>query len=140
MIATYEPRNPGTVLNVRESPEAYAPVVRTMPAGSERCLSVERGWCRLDGGWADARFLTVTDGGAPEPVRAETADAPSAKPEAKPEPESAPEPSPADDDGRADLMAMTISELRKLAEGSGIEVPKGARKAEIVDIILADDD
>ena len=125
MIATYEPRNPGTVLNVREAPEAYAPVVRTMPAGSERCLSVERGWCRLDGGWADARFLTVADGDAPE---------------AKPEPESAPGPSLSDDEGRAGLMAMTISELRRLAEGSGIEVPKGARKAEIVDIILADDD
>lgn len=139
MIATYEPRNPGTVLNVRESPEAYAPVVRTMPAGSEACLSVERGWCRLDGGWADARFLTVTDAGAgPAPVG--RGDAPHPKPEAKPEPESAPEPSPADDDGRAGLMAMTISELRKLAEGSGIEVPKGARKAEIVDVILADDD
>jgi hypothetical protein len=90
MIATYEPRNPGTVLNVREAPEAYAPVVRTMPAGSERCLSVERGWCRLDGGWADARFLTVADGDAPEPARDEADDAPDAKPEAKPEPESAP--------------------------------------------------
>ena len=140
MIATYEPRNPGTVLNVREAPEAYAPVVRTMPAGSERCLSVERGWCRLDGGWADARFLTVADGDAPEPARDEAAETPDAKPEAKPESESAPGPSPADDDGRAGLMAMTISELRRLAEGSGIEVPKGARKAEIVDIILADDD
>ena len=81
----------------------------------------------------------MTDGDAgPAPVVRK--DAPHPKPEAKPEPESAPEPSPADDEGRADLMAMTISELRKLAEGSGIEVPKGARKAEIVDVILADDD
>ena len=59
-----------------------------------------------------------------------------ANPDDKPEGAQA----PPVDEGRAPLEAMTISELRKLADGSGVRVPKGARKAEIIDLLLSDDE
>lgn len=145
MIATYKPTKEGRTLNVREEPNGSAAVVRKMPEGGERCDLVEKGWCRLEGGWADARFLTVTDG-EPKPA---TADRPGAsgahaeaavpagsKPDEKPD---APAPIAADASGdRSALEDMTIPELRKLAEGSGIHLAKGLKKAAIIDAILSD--
>ena len=147
MIATYRPGVPGRMLNVRTEPSALAPVARRMPKGSEECRGVERGWCLLEGGYADARFLTVTDGHARGGTAGSVADgardeqkAPTtgemANPDDKPEGAQA----PPVDEGRAPLEAMTISELRKLADGSGVRVPKGARKAEILDLLLSDDE
>ena len=62
MLATYSPSRPGKRLNVRREPSPAAPVVRAMEAGTEEATEVARGWVRLADGWADARFLTVTEG------------------------------------------------------------------------------
>lgn len=36
-----------------------------------------------------------------------------------------------------DLEEMTVKELKALAEKDGVEVPKGARKAEIIDALMS---
>lgn len=110
MEAVYKPTKKGRKLNVRAEPNATAEVVRQIDGGAQECFEVDRGWARLADGYADARFLVVRE--------AEQAD---------------------ELEGRAALMKMTNAELRKLAEGSGISVPKGANKEEIVNAILADE-
>ena len=125
MKATYSPDKEGTKLNVRENPVPGSKVVRQIAAGEYDVQAVERGWAKFADGYADARYLTVTDG-----VTAESA--PAAEPD---EAEKAPE--AADDDERAALKKMTNPQLYKLAEQSGIHVAKGSTKAELIDAILA---
>lgn len=127
MIAAYEPKDESKRLNVREEPAYSAPVVRLMEPGSEPCAEVVGGWCRLADGWADATFLTVRDGGP----NAEGTASGEEKPADEPEPAEAPE------DGGEALRGMTVKELRALAAESGIDVPKGATKEEIVHAVLA---
>ncbi|RNL20815.1 hypothetical protein DMP07_04355 [Slackia faecicanis] len=127
MIAAYEPKDEGKRLNVRTEPAYSAPVARLMEPGSEQCFEVVGGWCRLADGWADATFLTVRDG---EPNAEGTASG-----EEKPADEQ--EPAEAPEDGGDALRRMTVKELRALAEESGIDVPKGATKEEIVHAVLA---
>lgn len=130
MEAVYKPTKKGRKLNVRAEPNATAEVVRQIDGGAQECFEVDRGWARLADGYADARFLVVRE--------AEQADEPEPMPEEQPDAEEAAE--QADEpEGRAALMKMTNAELRKLAEGSGISVPKGANKEEIVNAILADE-
>ena len=95
-------------------------------AGSYDAEAVEHGWAKFEDGYADARFLVVTDG-----ARA-VAD------ESKPveEPKEAEKPA-SDDDERAALKKMTNPQLYDLAEQSGIHVAKGSTKAELIDSILA---
>lgn len=121
MIAAYEPKDEGKRLNVREEPAYSAPVVRLMEPGSEPCAEVVGGWCRLADGWADATFLTVRDGGPNAEGTASGEEKPAEAPE----------------DGGEALRRMTVKELRALAAESGIDVPKGATKEEIVHAVLA---
>lgn len=126
MKATYSPDKEGMKLNVRKEPVPGSKVVRQISAGDYDAEAVEHGWVRFPDGYADARFLVVTDG-----TRA-VAD------EGKPveEPEEAEKPD-ADDDERAALKKMTNPQLYDLAEQSGIHVAKGSTKAELIDAILA---
>lgn len=130
MIATYEPTQVGKRLNVREKPRSDAKVVRTMEAGSERAVAVECGWVKLADGYADARFMTVTE----DAHEAEPAAEPEKEPEAEPEPQAS-EPD-GEDEARARLKKMTNPQLYKLAQDSGIKVAKGSTKAELVEAIL----
>ena len=120
MKATYEPTKEGKRLNVRKGPYAAADVVARVEAGTYDAEAVEHGWVKMEGGYADASFLNVTDDD-----------------ERKPEPAKEPDAAEADDDERAALKKMTNQQLYKLAEQSGINVPKGSTKAEIIDAILA---
>ncbi len=126
MKATYSPDKEGMKLNVREKPVPGSKVVRQISAGSYDAEAVEHGWAKFEDGYADARFLVVTDG-----ARA-VAD------ESKPveEPKEAEKPA-SDDDERAALKKMTNPQLYDLAEQSGIHVAKGSTKAELIDSILA---
>lgn len=126
MKATYSPDKEGMKLNVRKEPVPGAKVVRQISAGDYEAEAVEHGWVRFPDGYADARFLVVTDG-----TRA-VAD------EGKPveEPKEAEKPA-ADDDERAALKKMTNPQLYDLAEQSGIHVAKGSTKAELIEAILA---
>ena len=60
MFATYNATNPGkNTLNIRATPGGA--VIDTMADGQTAPVEViERGWCKLDNGYADARFLTIT--------------------------------------------------------------------------------
>lgn len=128
MIATYEPKRPGTHLNVREAPNPIAKVVGAIEAGSVPCEAVERGWCKVDGGYADARFLTVSCGEAGDTAeRAEQAPTSDGGAAAAHD---------GDEEGRSNLMRLTNRKLRDLASQSGIKVPKDAKKAELVEAIL----
>lgn len=131
MIAAYEPKDEGKRLNVRTEPAYSAPVARLMEPGSEQCFEVAGGWCRLADGWADATFLTIRGG---EPNAEGTASG-EEKPADEPEPAEVPEDEP--EDGGEALRRMTVKELRALAAESGIDVPKGATKEEIVHAVLA---
>lgn len=126
MKATYSPDKEGMKLNVRKEPVPGAKVVRQISAGDYEAEAVEHGWVKFADGYADARFLTVTEG-----ARA-VAD------EGKPveEPKEAEKPA-ADDDERAALKKMTNPQLYDLAEQSGIHVAKGSTKAELIEAILA---
>ena len=47
------------------------------------------------------------------------------------------EPEPDDDDT---LKAMKLNELRELAKGSGIALPKNATKAQIIELLMGSDE
>lgn len=128
MKATYSPDKEGMKLNVREKPVPGAKVVRQISAGSYDAEAVEHGWVRFADGYADARFLVVTDG-----AHAVAADEGKTVEEPKVDEKTA----EADDDERAALKKMTNPQLYDLAEQSGIHVAKGSTKAELIDAILA---
>ena len=59
MFATYNATAPGKTLNIREAPGGA--VIDKLADGKTVPVDViERGWCKLDDGYADARFLTIT--------------------------------------------------------------------------------
>lgn len=133
MKATYSPSKQGKKLNVREQPRSDAAVVRTMEAGTVETHEVANGWVKLEDGYADARFMTVTDGDG-EPEKADAPE-PEAVEDKETEPEEA-EGTEGDEDARKRLKKMTNPQLYKLAEDSGIKVAKGSTKAELIDAIL----
>lgn len=122
MIATYKPTKPDMKLNVREHPRQNAGVVNQIAEGEYEAEAVIKGWAKLEGGYADARFLTVADG---ERKEIKTEKAPSvevAKPEhAQAEPDGY-------EEARANLKKMTNQQLYKLADESGIKVAKGSTR------------
>lgn len=126
MKATYEPTKEGKRLNVRKAPYAASDIVTRVEAGTYDAESVERGWVKMEGGYADARYLTVTEGKSAVTVA-----------NADDETEDNPEKEPQADDDRDALKKMTNQQLYKLAEQSGIDVAKGSTKAELIDAILA---
>ena len=129
MIATYEPTKPGMKLNVRERPGQDAAVARKIGAGEYQARSVSKGWVELEGGYADARFLTVTDGGEAKPTAPAVEYIDLDMKQAPAEPDGS-------DDARATLRKMTNQQLYKLADESGIKVAKGSTKAELIEAII----
>lgn len=127
MKATYSPDKEGMKLNVRKEPVPGAKVVRQISAGDYDAEVVEHGWVKFADGYADARFLVVTDGARAVADGSKPVD----------EPKEAEKPTEADDDERAALKKMTNPQLYDLAEQSGIHVAKGSTKAELIDAILA---
>ena len=107
MFATYNASKPGKTLNIREAPGGT--VIDSMADGHTVPVEViERGWCKLEDGYADARFLTIT---------------------AEP---------PAGDGNEADeLRKMTNPQLYDLAKNSGIKVKAGMNKDALIEAILA---
>lgn len=126
MYATYDPINPDNhTLNVRSEPRAGSEVIGGIAAGQTvEVESVERGWCKLSDGYVDARFVTVTAGDG------ET------ESDADGESEDGSEGASAD---AGELRDMTNSQLRKLAEDSGIKVKGNLGKEALIAAILGDD-
>lgn len=126
MIATYAPEKEGKRLNIRREPNASASIVRTMEAGTVKAEAVLNGWVKLEDGYADARFLTVTEG-TEEAAEVEEAVEAAEVEEAV---------DTTDEDARERLTKMTNAQLYSLASESGIKVAKGSTKAELVEAIL----
>lgn len=160
MFATYNATNPGkNTLNIRATPGGA--VIDTMADGQTAPVEViERGWCKLDNGYADARFLTITSeppaGFIPDDADDNNATAEtgcSENPETggsdgdgsnsgSTETENGndgqtSEPPAGDGNDAAELRKMTNPQLYKLAQDSGIKVKAGMNKDALVEAILA---
>lgn len=135
--------NRGRQLAIREQPSADAAVIGTIGDGcAMRVEDAAPGWLELlGGGYINAAFVTV---GTLMDETTYTVRERAKEPEAKPaeqeavtaEPESD-EPEP-DDDGT--LKSMKLNELRELAKGSGIALPKNATKAQIIELLMGSDE
>lgn len=139
----------GKRLAIREQPSAEAPIIGTMGSGcAAHVEDAAPGWLELTmGGYIREDLVTVGSlvdtttyaikeqpSGAPQPEAEQQQEAPAQ--EAEPEPaEEQPE---ADDN--AGLMAMKINELRELAKGSGVALPKNATKAQIIELLMGSDE
>ena len=121
LIAQY---NGKKKLNVRESPNGE--IIRTMkPGETAEVISIHDGWCEfIDGAFANIAFVDV-----------ETKEDKPTEPR-EPEEEIAEE---AEEEDSGELAKMTVKELKKLAKDSGIDIPAGAKKDEIIKAILADE-
>lgn len=145
--------NRGRQLAIREQPSADAAVIGTIGDGcAMRVEDAAPGWLELlGGGYINAAFVTVgtlmdettytdkerTEEPTENEATAAVTEAVAAEPEAvAAEPESD-EPEP-DDDGT--LKAMKLNELRELAKGSGIALPKNATKAQIIELLMGSDE
>lgn len=160
MFATYNATNPGkNALNIRATPGGA--VIDTMADGQTAPVEViERGWCKLDNGYADARFLTITaeppagfdpNSADDENATAETGGSETSETggsgddgsnDGNTNPENAnddktAEPPAGDGNDAAELRKMTNPQLYKLAQDSGIKVKAGMNKDALVEAILA---
>ena len=135
--------NRGRQLAIREQPSADAEVIGTI--GSGCAMHVEDaapGWLELlGGGYINAAFVTV---GTLMDKTTYTVRERAKEPEAEPAEQEAAtaepgrdEPEPDDDDA---LKAMKLNELRELAKGSGIALPKNATKAQIIELLMGSDE
>lgn len=135
--------NRGRQLAIREQPRADAAVIGTIGDGcAMRVEDAAPGWFGLlGGGYINAAFVTV---GALMDETTYTVSERWKEPEAKPaeqdtvsaEPES--DEAEPDDDGT--LKSMKLNELRELAKGSGIALPKNATKAQIIELLMGSDE
>lgn len=135
--------NRGRQLAIREQPSADAEVIGTIGDGcAVRVEDAEPGWLELlGGGYINAAFVTV---GTLMDETTYTVSERWNEPEEKPaeqetaavEPESD---EPESDDGDT-LKAMKLNELRELAKGSGIALPKNATKAQIIELLMGSDE
>lgn len=136
--------NRGRQLAIREQPSADAAVIGTIGSGcAMRVEDAAPGWLELlGGGYINAAFVTV---GTLMDETTYTVSERWKEPEEKPaeqetaaaEPEGD-EPEP-DDDGDT-LKSMKLNELRELAKGSGIALPKNATKAQIIELLMGSDE
>ena len=128
MIGTYrdEKMRP---LNVRLVPDKSGKLADVkIEANAEFPVhAVELGWCKVDGGWCDARFVTVRDGGM-TPTQEEAPAGPA---------EGHADAAPAIDGG--DLELMTVAELKEHADANGIEYKAKATKQELIEAIAGDE-
>ena len=159
MFATYNATAPGKTLNNREAPGGA--VIDKLADGKTVPVDViERGWCKLDDGYADARFLTITaeppadeseadddnataetggsentkTGGSDENADNDTANDGNTDVEDGNDDNQTAEP-PADESD--ELYKMTNPQLYDLAKNSGINVKAGMNKNALVAAILA---
>lgn len=135
--------NRGRQLAIREQPSADAAVIGTIGDGcAMRVEDAAPGWLELlGGGYINAAFVTV---GTLMDETTYTVSERWKEPEAKPaeqdtvsaEPES--DEAEPDDDGT--LKSMKLNELRELAKGSGIALPKNATKTQIIELLMGSDE
>lgn len=137
--------NRGRQLAIREQPSADAAVIGTIGDGcAMRVEDAAPGWLELlGGGYINAAFVTV---GTLMDETTYTVSERWKEPEEKPDEQEAAtaepvrdEPEP-DDDGGDTLKAMKLNELRELAKGSGIALPKNATKAQIIELLMGSDE
>lgn len=135
--------NRGRQLAIREQPSADAEVIGTIGSGcAMRVEDAAPGWYELlGGGYINAAFVTV---GTLMDETTYTVSERWKEPEEKPAEQEAAtaepgrdEPEPDDDDT---LKAMKLNELRELAKGSGIALPKNATKAQIIELLMSSDE
>lgn len=135
----------GKQLAVREQPSADAPMVGTLGSGTAVVVEdAAGGWLECCMGYIREDLVTV--GELYDSIRLpEEAD--KQQPEAEQAQESTTqetEPEPAEEQPEADdnagLMAMKINELRELAKGSGVALPKNATKAQIIELLMGSDE
>lgn len=137
--------NRGRQLAIREQPSADAAVIGSIGSGcAMRVEDAAPGWFELlGGGYINAAFVTV---GTLMDETTYTVSERWKEPEAEPDEQEAAtaepvrdEPEP-DDDGGDTLKAMKLNELRELAKGSGIALPKNATKAQIIELLMGSDE
>ena len=135
--------NRGRQLAIREQPSADAAVIGTIGDGcAMRVEDAAPGWLELlGGGYINAAFVTV---GTLMDETTYTVSERWKEPEAEPAEQEAAtaepvhdEPEPDDDDT---LKSMKLNELRELAKGSGIALPKNATKAQIIELLMGSDE
>ena len=153
--------NRGKKLAVREQPEAGAAMVDTLESGT--AVAVEdagAGWLKCHTGYIRADLVAVgelrgvltgqmqeaptEDEGKPEETQqAEEPPTEDAQPQEQQPVQRAEEASceeaPTEDENAA-LKAMKLNELRELAKGSGIALPKNATKAQIIELLTGSDE
>lgn len=144
----------GKRLAIREQPSAEAPVIGTMCSGcAAHVEEAAPGWLELTmGGYIREDLVTVGSlvDETTYSVKAQPGEAPEADEPPQPEseqPQDAPaqgaEPETAEgrtSDDDAALKAMKINELRELAKGSGVTLPKNATKAQIIELLTGSDE
>ena len=137
--------NRGRQLAIREQPRADAAVIGTIGDGcAMRVEDAAPGWLELlGGGYINAAFVTV---GTLMDETTYTVSERWKEPREKPAEQEVvtaepvrDEPEP-DDDGGDTLKAMKLNELRELAKGSGIALPKNATKAQIIELLMGSDE
>lgn len=149
--------NRGKKLAVREQPEAGAAMVDTLESGT--AVAVEdagAGWLKCCTGYIRADLVAVgelrgvltgqmqeaptEDEGKPEEAQqAEEPPTEDAQPQEQRAEEASCEEAPTEDENAA-LKAMKLNELRELAKGSGIALPKNATKAQIIELLTGSDE
>lgn len=107
------------VLNVRETVDGE--VLEAVPSGTEfEIEAIENGWAQVKSpieGYVMAEYLTIDE----EPADDEATE--------EPEAENI-------DEEPTELDKMKLPELKKLAKESGIEIPNGAKKEDVINAIL----
>ncbi len=135
--------NRGRQLAIREQPSVDAAVIGTIGDGcAMRVEDAAPGWLELlGGGYINAAFVTV---GTLMDETTYTVSERWKEPEEKPAEQEAvtaePESDEAEPDDDGTLKAMKLNELRELAKGSGIALPKNATKAQIIELLMGSDE
>lgn len=134
----------GKRLAVREQPSAEAPIIGTMDSGcAAHVEDAAPGWLELTmGGYIREDLVTV--GSLVDTTMYAIKEQPSEAEQQQEAPAQEAEPEPAEEQPEADdnagLMAMKINELRELAKGSGVTLPKNATKAQIIELLMGSDE
>lgn len=134
--------NRGRQLAIREQPSADAAVIGTIGSGcAMRVEDAAPGWLELlGGGYINAAFVTV---GTLMDETTYTVSERWKEPEEKPAEQEAAAAEPEGDEPEPDddtLKSMKLNELRELAKGSGIALPKNATKAQIIELLMGSDE
>lgn len=134
----------GKRLAIREQPSAEAAVIGTMGSGcAAHVEDAAPGWLELTmGGYIREDLVTV--GSLMDTTTYAIKEQPSEAEQRQEAPAQEAEPEPAEEQSEADdnagLMAMKINELRELAKGSGVALPKNATKAQIIELLMGSDE